>query len=340
MNELTNANHSGGLSLAENLAREAQFYSMQTQFNMLQLGRVLTEAKEVVERGQWLKWIDENAGCSERQAQIFMQLYETYGLSQEMAALGTSKLKILLPMTDEERDKLLAEKDVKKMSARALKDEVKAREAAIRAEEQEKAREAVAAEQENGKRLAESAARKAEKETRERLEEEMEILRAERADYALKAKELQERAELAEGQLEGAINSAREASRSVSEQSAALDAERRRIERELKAKDEALEELQEQYDELNRKYLDNASTIARGDADRSTADILSAEAIHASVRDFMDTNSRLPYMHSTFAAMGATEHERIKADLLALRDFTEKALAAMETIVGNGGVVE
>ena len=107
MNELTNANHSGGLSLAENLAREAQFYSMQTQFNMLQLGRVLTEAKEVVERGQWLKWIDENAGCSERQAQIFMQLYETYGLSQEMAALGTSKLKILLPMTDEERDKLL-----------------------------------------------------------------------------------------------------------------------------------------------------------------------------------------------------------------------------------------
>ena len=107
MNELTNANNSGGLSLAENLAREAQFYSMQTQFNMLQLGRVLTEAKEVVEHGQWLDWIDKNAGCSERQAQIFMQLYETYGLSQEMAALGTSKLKILLPMTDEERDKLL-----------------------------------------------------------------------------------------------------------------------------------------------------------------------------------------------------------------------------------------
>lgn len=340
MNELTNANGTGGLSLAENLAREAQFYSMQTQFNMLQLGRVLTEAKEVVEHGQWLEWIDKNAGCSERQAQIFMQLYDTYGLSQDMAALGTSKLKILLPMTDEEREKLLAEKDVKKMSARALKDEVKTREAAIRAEEQEKAREAVAAEQENGKRLAESAARKAEKETRAKLEEEMEALRAEKAEITMKARELQERAELAEGQLQGAINSAREASRSVSEQSAALDAERRKIERELKAKDEALQELQEQYDELNSKWLDSESSIARGDADRSTADILSSAAIHASVRDFMEQNSRLPYLHSTFAAMGATEFENIRADLLALRDFTEKALAAMNTIDGNGGYVE
>ena len=339
MNELTNANQTGGLSVVENLAREAKFYSMQTQFNMLQLGRVLTEAKKVVEHGQWLDWIDRNAGCSERQAQIFMQLYEAYGLSQEMATLGTSKLKILLPMTDEERDKLLAEKDVKKMSARALKDEVKAREAAIRAEEQEKAREAVAAEQENGKRLAESAARKAEKETRERLEEEMEVLRAERADYALKAKELQERAELAEGQLESAISAAREAASGVSEQSAILDAERRRIERELKAKDEALEELQEQYDELNRKWLDSESSIARGDADRSTADILSANAIHASVRDFLDQNSRLPYLHSAYSTMGHTEHEQIRADLMMLKDFVEKTLAAMETISGNGGIV-
>ena len=234
MNELTNANQKGGLSIAENLAREAQFYSMQTQFNMLQLGRVLKEAKEVVEHGQWLDWIDKNAGCSERQAQICMQLYETYGLNSELAALGASKLKILLPMTEEERGKLLNEKDVKNMSVRALKDEVKAREAEIRAEEQEKAREAVAAEKVNAAKMAESAARKAEKETRAKLEEEMEALRAERADMALKAKELQARAELAEGQIEAANLAAREATRGVSEQSAALDAERRRIERELK----------------------------------------------------------------------------------------------------------
>ena len=340
MNELTNANQKGGLSIAENLAREAQFYSMQTQFNMLQLGRVLKEAKEVVEHGQWLDWIDKNAGCSERQAQIFMQLYETYGLNSELAALGASKLKILLPMTEEERGKLLNEKDVKNMSVRALKDEVKAREAEIRAEEQEKAREAVAAEKVNAAKMAESAARKAEKETRAKLEEEMEALRAERADMALKAKELQARAELAEGQIEAANLAAREATRGVSEQSAALDAERRRIERELKDKDEALEELQAQYDEISQKWLDAQSTIARGDAERSTADILSASAVHASVRDFLDQNSRLPYMHTAYAAMGAAEHERMKADLLALRDFVEKALSAMETIIGNGGVVE
>ena len=340
MNQLTNANQTGGFSLAENLAREAQFYSMQTQFNMLQLGRVLKEAKEIVEHGQWLDWIDKNAGCSERQAQIFMQLYETYGLSQDMAALGASKLKLLQSMDEEEREKLLNEKDVKNMSVRALKEEVKAREAAIRAEEQEKAREAVAAEKVNAAKMAESAARKAEKETRAKLEEEMEILRAERAEMTLKAKELQERAELAEGQLEGAINSARDAARDVSEQSTALEAERRRIERELKEKDDALREIQEQYEELNQKYLDGLSALQRGDAQRSDADILSSEAVSDAARTFIGQVGRIPYMHGTFATMDNRQREEYREIILQVKDWAEKSLDALETIDGIGGVVE
>ena len=91
MNDLTNAGKVGGLSIVENLAREARHYSEQTSFNMLQLGRVLTEAKELVPHGEWAKWVGENADVDLRGAQYFMQCYATYGLDPGMAKLGQSK---------------------------------------------------------------------------------------------------------------------------------------------------------------------------------------------------------------------------------------------------------
>ena len=336
MNELTNSEKAGGLSLVDSLAREARYYSEQTGFNMLQLGRVLREAKPLIGHGKWLNWVTENAGLDERGAQYCIACYETYGLDPDKAKLGQSKLRAMLPMSEEEREKLLKEKDVSAMSVRELKDEVKKKVQAAREEEQEKAREAVAAEKENAARMAESAARKAKAEA----EEELEALRAELTEQKAAAAELKQRAELAESQVKDAMEAAMEAGKDVSARAATLKAEEDRIRREIADKDEIIKELQEQYDEVNQKYLDAQSTIVRGDADRSTADILSAEAIHASVRDFLDQNSRLPYMHTTFAAMGDREHESIRADMLLIQDFLSKVFRAMDAINGNGGVVE
>jgi hypothetical protein len=336
LNDLTNAGNVGGLSIVENLAREARHYSEQTSFNMLQLGRVLTEAKELVPHGEWAKWVGENADVDIRGAQYFMQCYATYGLDPEMAKLGQSKLRSMLALTDGQREKLLAENDVQNMSVRKLKDEVrKARE-----EEQEKAREAVAAEKVNAAKMAESAARKAEKETREKLEEEMDVLRAERADYALKAKELQERAELAEAQVKDATEAAINAGKDVSARSAELEAERRRILQELEDKDAVIQELQEQYDQISRNYLDAQSAIAKGDAERSTADILSADAVSEAVRMFIGQVGRVPYMHGTFATMDDIQLEEYRANVLQVKEWAEKSLKAMNTVNGNGGRVE
>ena len=138
MNELMNVGE-GGLSPVEDLAQQAQYYSQRTAFDMLQLGRVLTQAKGLVAQGEWMDWVDRNAGLDIRGAQYFMQCYAKYGLDPEKAKLGKSKLIAMLPMTDKERDKLMANNDVSAMSVRELKEAVrKARE-----EEQEKAREAV-----------------------------------------------------------------------------------------------------------------------------------------------------------------------------------------------------
>ena len=336
MNELTNSEKAGGLSLVDSLAREARYYSEQTGFNMLQLGRVLREAKPLIEYGKWLDWVTENAGLDVRGAQYCIACYETYGLDPDKAKLGQSKLRAMLPMSEEEREKLLKEKDVSAMSVRELKDEVKKKVQAAREEEQEKAREAVAAEKENAVRMAESAARKA----RAEAAEELEAMRAELSENREAAEELRKRAEMAESQVQDAMEAAREAGKNISAKAATLQAEEERIRQELKDKDELIKELQEQYDDVNQKYLDAQSTIVRGDADRSTADILSAEAIHASVRDFLDQNSRLPYMHTTFAAMGNKEHESIRADMLLMQDFLSKVFRAMDAINGNGGIVE
>lgn len=334
MNDLTNAEKVGGLSMVENLAREARHYAEQTSFNMLQLGRVLTEAKELVPHGEWEKWIRENADMDIRGAQYFMKCYEVYGLDPEMAKLGQSKLRSMLALTDGQREKLLTENDVQNMSVRKLKDEVrKARE-----EEQEKAREAVAAEKVNAAKMAESAARRAEKETREKLEEEIEALRAERAEYAAKAKELQERAELAESQVKDATEAAISAGRDVSAKSAELEAERRRILQELEDKDEVIREMQEQYDQISKSYLDAQSAIAKGDAERSTADILSADAVSEAVRMFIGQVGRVPYMHGTFATMDDIQLEEYRANVLQVKEWAEKSLKAMETVVTEGGV--
>ena len=336
MNDLTNAGKVGGLSIVENLAREARHYSEQTSFNMLQLGRVLTEAKKLVPHGEWAKWVGENADVDLRGAQYFMQCYATYGLDPEMAKLGQSKLRSMLALTDGQREKLLAENDVQNMSVRKLKDEVrKARE-----EEQEKAREAVAAEKVNAAKMAESAARKAANDARTEYEEQLETMKADLEDHKRIVQELKERAELAEAQAKDALEDAIKAGKDVSSRSAEIEAEAKRIRQELEDKDAIIEDLQAQYDDVNRRYLDMQQSAARGDAERSTADILSAEAVCNAVRMFIGQVGRVPYMHGTFATMDDIQLEEYRANVLQVKEWAEKSLKAMNTVNGNGGIVE
>ena len=336
MNDLTNAGKVGGLSIVENLAREARHYSEQTSFNMLQLGRVLTEAKELVPHGEWAKWVGENADVDLRGAQYFMQCYATYGLDPEIAKLGQSKLRSMLALTDGQREKLLAENDVQNMSVRKLKDEVrKARE-----EEQEKAREAVAAEKVNAAKMAESAARKAANDARTEYEEQLETMKADLEDHKRIVQELKERAELAEAQAKDALEDAIKAGKDVSSRSAEIEAEAKRIRQELEDKDAIIEDLQAQYDDVNRRYLDMQQSAARGDAERSTADILSAEAVCNAVRMFIGQVGRVPYMHGTFATMDDIQLEEYRANVLQVKEWAEKSLKAMNTVNGNGGIVE
>lgn len=118
MNEV--ANTRGGMTVLEDLAVQAQMFSTGAAMNLLQLGRVLTEAKPMVARGEWAAWVKENAHMPIRTAQQYMQAYQEFGLDQRYAQLGTSKVIKLLPMSEEEREELLRENDLEKMSVREV----------------------------------------------------------------------------------------------------------------------------------------------------------------------------------------------------------------------------
>lgn len=122
MNEIQKAE----AAVLDGLAKEAQYYAGAAMNDMLQLGRVLAEAKKLVPHGQWGGWLAENASCSERTAQNFMAAYARFGQNSAVARLDRSKVFQMLSLPEGTEDAFLRENDVAAMSAREVGRAVKA----------------------------------------------------------------------------------------------------------------------------------------------------------------------------------------------------------------------
>ena len=95
-----------GLSVLDGLAMQARMFTENVTLNMLQLGRVFIQAKELVQHGQWEKWVRDNSGMSERQAQTLMQAYRRFGERPAFQGLEKSKLFKMLALPDGTDDSL------------------------------------------------------------------------------------------------------------------------------------------------------------------------------------------------------------------------------------------
>lgn len=124
MEELANTGKNE-MSTLDNLAMQAQMFIQNARMNLLQLGRVFTEAKPLVPHGEWEHWIKANTSLSKRSAEQYMQAYQEFGLNPQIAVLGTTKTLKLLPLAEEEREKLLTENDVAAMSTRELEEAIR-----------------------------------------------------------------------------------------------------------------------------------------------------------------------------------------------------------------------
>ena len=107
---------------------------------VVQIGRRLEEAKQLVPQGEWLTYLDKELGYKPSTAQNYMRIAREFGdgqvgLSGKTASdffgnLGYSQLLPLLGLPEEEREQLAEEHDLAGMSSREIQALVKERDEA------------------------------------------------------------------------------------------------------------------------------------------------------------------------------------------------------------------
>ena len=180
-------------------------------YGYIEIGRLLTEAKQIVGHGGWGKYLEENVKYSQQWATNLMNLYNEYGDQQEslfqstfansksFGNLDVTKHVLLLKIPAEEREAFVESTDAEHKSTRELEQAIRERnEAELRREEaeriaadsQKEAASAVADAQEYKERM--EAAQRAEKAAEDKVTDLMKHVKAARKDAEKAQKELEE----------------------------------------------------------------------------------------------------------------------------------------------------
>lgn len=127
----------------EVITGEILFFKAQAGGAILEIGRRLIEAKEQLDHGQWLGWLEEKVEFSEASARRFMRLAREYSNQSALTDLGATKALALLALPESEREEFISEphqvngqeKTVREMSTRELEQAIKERDEARQAAE-------------------------------------------------------------------------------------------------------------------------------------------------------------------------------------------------------------
>lgn len=104
----------------------------------IEIGRRLVEAKEMLNHGEWLPWLKRETEFSERSAQNYMKVFNSYstdqlGLfgpetnTQTFADLPISKALAMISLPESERESFAEEVGAESLSVRELEEKVKER---------------------------------------------------------------------------------------------------------------------------------------------------------------------------------------------------------------------
>jgi len=301
MTELANA-QKNDIAVLDNLAMQAKTYIQNARMNLLQLGRVLAEAKPLVPHGEWENWVKTNTSMSKRAAEQYMQAYQEFGLNPQIAELGTTKTLKLLPLTEDEREKLLQENDVSAMSTRQLDE-------AIRKQKQE-----------------------ALKEARQEVQGELEKERTARIAAEQRAKAAESRPPEVPKELSDKL-------RSHEEQMERLARENSSLKQEIRERDEELEEQQADYNRAQEELLNIKSQVAKGDAERVPTDQLTVDAFASAVRAFIGTCARMPHMSATFSAMSQIDKNEYDELLRTVEAWAKDSRRALDSVLVDSEVL-
>ena len=301
MTELANTQKKE-IAVLDNLAMQAKTYIQNARMNLLQLGRVLAEAKPLVPHGEWENWVKTNTSMSKRAAEQYMQAYAEFGLNPQIAELGTTKTLKLLPLTEDEREKLLSENDVSSMSTRQLDE-------AIRKQKKE-----------------------ALKEARQEVQGELEKERTARIAAEQRAKAAESRPPEVTKELSDKL-------RSHKEQMERLTRENSILKQEIRERDEELEEQQADYNRAQEELLNIKSQVAKGDAERVPTDQLTVDAFASAVRAFIGACARMPHMSATFSAMSQIDKNEYDELLRTVEAWAKDSRKALDSVLVDSEVL-
>lgn len=96
----------------------------------IEIGRRLTEAKEMLQHGEWLPWLERETEFSSSSAQRYMKLFKEYGdraLAPELLTMPVSIAAELINVPENEREALAKEIDEKRASFREVKQRISQR---------------------------------------------------------------------------------------------------------------------------------------------------------------------------------------------------------------------
>lgn len=281
---------------------------------ILTIGRCLNEAKDMLSHGEWLPWLAEKVGYSEKTAQNFMRLAREFSNPQALADLGATKALKLLALPQEEREKFVEDHNVIDMTTRQLEQAIKERDEARKAAE-EAQEEATTAEQVRAK-MAEDMAllnarlngaredREEAVESAKKLEAELEELKARPVEVAVETVADPEALEKARAE-------------AVAEMQAKLD---RAKERQKKAEAQAREaqaDLDQVKTQLQESERARKNAVLASDEDMATFQVL-----------FQQVQEQANKMRGILLKL------RGRADQTAAQGV-EKALRALAEVIGR-----
>lgn len=251
----------------------------------VELGRRLTEAKELLPHGEWGSWLRDEVEFSQSTANNLMNIYEEYGSEQESLfgetnsqALGNltyTKAVSLLKVPKEEREEFVIEHHAAELSTRELDRLIKERDEALKAQ---------------------AEAERERSETAEELEE----LNHNYAALTVVTKELRDTADTAE--------KAAEKERQ----------EKMARERELKAAQGKLQSLEKENKELRERPVEVAVQIDE-EAVKDAAAKARAEAEKEWGNKYKDLQKALNAAESRTDEAGEKEKDELRAQLEEMR---------------------
>lgn len=359
MNELMVPNYQRGIA---DVTRDIRAKTGEFLRAAIEIGRLLFEAKAMVEPGGWSKYIEEELPFSHSWANNYMKLYTEFGSdqtslfgdSQAYMNLRPSQALEIIRLPEGEREEFMETHDVESMSSRQLKaaiDELKE----ARADQQ-----AAEAELEEAKNEIERLKNAVESQSDliDELRQEEEIKMRELQDRADASEQARKKAELenrkAITSMEQTMDKLHRAKEAEAKAKADLKKakenpdipesvmEQLRAEAEAKAAEEATEEIRKKLAAVENALQE--SERARMQADSDAADAREKlEAARNSTKiqnpDLMSINVLGKQMLSTWNTIKGHRMKAVEADpanAAAIDAFLKKVLDAMSASVSDG----